>query len=308
MDRISLKASSETSSKAAPREKRPANGDSFSRADDRFHLTGASLVLDARIHAYRNDIADIGLAGQIFAPHYARPLIRGCGAGHAFVWPGPSAEGEAVSELLPGEDFAVLEYAGGRAWGYCRADHITGYVEAIALAESVTPTHIVIEASAPVADGEAVDAAIIAHLPMGSRLRGEEDGALLLTEYGRVPLSHLRAMGDFETDFVLVAERLLGAPYLAGGRTAGGIDAAGFVQLALGLAGVAAPRLADQQRVLGEAIGEGSALRRGDLVLFDGGAGLMIDDVLMIHASREAGKVIVEPVISIDGAMEFRRV
>jgi cell wall-associated NlpC family hydrolase len=284
-----LKASSETSSKAAPREKRPANGDSFSRADDRFHLTGASLVLDARIHAYRNDIADIGLAGQIFAPHYARPLIR-------------------VSELLPGEDFAVLEYAGGRAWGYCRADHITGYVEAIALAESVTPTHIVIEASAPVADGEAVDAAIIAHLPMGSRLRGEEDGALLLTEYGRVPLSHLRAMGDFETDFVLVAERLLGAPYLAGGRTAGGIDAAGFVQLALGLAGVAAPRLADQQRVLGEAIGEGSALRRGDLVLFDGGAGLMIDDVLMIHASREAGKVIVEPVISIDGAMEFRRV
>ena len=52
--------------------------------------------------------------------------------------------------MLPGEDFAVLEYAGGWAWGYCLADHITGYVEAIALADPIEPTHIVCEKCAPV--------------------------------------------------------------------------------------------------------------------------------------------------------------
>ena len=35
--------------------------------------------------------------------------------------------------------------------------------------------------------------------------------------------------------------------------------------------------------------------RRGDLALFEGGAGLMVDDLMMIHASRAAGKVTVEP-------------
>src|SRR6185436_20247157 len=154
------KASNESSSRIAPRVKRPAaNGDSFSRADDRFHLTGASLKLDARVHAYRKDIADIGLAGQIFAPHYARPLLRGCGAGPALVWSGPADDADAISELLPGEDFAVLEYAGGRAWGYCRADHVTGYVEAIALSDPEEATHIVCERSAPVTADAGLDAA-----------------------------------------------------------------------------------------------------------------------------------------------------
>ena len=57
----------------------------------------------------------------MFAPHYARPLVRGCGARPA-PRPAPrrAADGRAVAELLPGEDFAVLEYAGGWAWGYCR--------------------------------------------------------------------------------------------------------------------------------------------------------------------------------------------
>ena len=43
------------------------------------------------------------------------------------IWPRPAAEGDAVSELLPGENFAVLEYAGGWAWGYCAADHVVGF-------------------------------------------------------------------------------------------------------------------------------------------------------------------------------------
>lgn len=234
--------------------------------------------------------------------------MRGCGAGPALVRSGPADDSDAVSELLPGEDFAVLEYAGGRAWGYCRADHVTGYVEAIALTDPEAATHIVCERSAPVTADEDIAAPTIAHLPMGARLLGHAHGAFLATEYGLVPLSHVRALGDFETDPVVVAERLLGAPFLTGGRGGEGFDATGLIQLTLGLCGTVAPRLADQQALLGEPVAPGSALRRADLVLFEGGGGLMVDDLLLIHASRDAGKVIVEPLIGIDAAMEYRRI
>lgn len=231
----------------------------------------------------------------MLAPHYARALPRICGAHAAPVWPGPGSGGEAVSELLPGEGFQVLEYAGGWAWGYCTADRVVGYVEAIALAAPIAATHIVCEKSAPVAADANIASPVIAALPMGARLRGRECGACLTSEYGCVSLSHLRPIDEHDPDPVAVAERLLGAPFRAGGRSAAGIDGPGLVQLALGLAGIAAPRLDEQQRELGEAIGPGATLHRGDLVLHDDGAGLMIDDLMMIHVGRAVGHVAVGP-------------
>ncbi len=202
----------------------------------------------------------------------------------------------------------MLEYAGGRAWGYSRGDHVVGYVEAIALAEPVRPTHIVCERFAPVAPDSRITSSVIAMLPMGSRLHGTENGACLSTEYGCVALSHLRAAGDHEPDPVVVAERLIGAPYRAGGRTGHGIDGAALVQLALALCGLPAPRLADQLAGLGAPVPDGARSRRGDLVLYAGGAGLMVDDLMMIHASAAAGKVVVAPLAALSPpAVERRR-
>ena len=284
----------------APAGSQPGSRPSSSSTGDRFALTGPALPLDPRINAYRRDLADIALAGQIIAPHYAKSLLRSCGALPTLVWPKPAAEGEAVSELLPGEEFAVLEYAGGWAWGYCAADHVVGYVEAIELTAPSAPTHIVCEKCAPVAADDRITSAVLATLPMGARLHGEEHGACLTTEYGCVSLSHLRRIDEHDSDPVLVAERLIGAPFLPGGRTHNGIDGAGLVQLSLGLCGLAIPRLPDQLHGLGEPISEAAPLRRGDLILTDGGAGLMVDDLLMIHASPRAGKVTVEPFAMLD--------
>ncbi|MBV9884064.1 MAG: C40 family peptidase [Sphingomonadaceae bacterium] len=259
-----------------------------------------------RIHAWRKDLADIGLAGQVFAPHYARPLARSCGAQTTMLRPNPDAQGGAISQLLPGEEFSVLEYAGGWAWGFSAHDHIVGYVEGIALADPIAATHFVCEARAPVTPDGSLASPVIAHLPMGTLLQGHEEGACLDTEYGCVPLSHLRRLDDPEADPVVVAERLLGAPWLDGGRTADGIDAAGLVQLALSLCGVEAPRLLDQLPALGTPVPEQEPARRGDLVLFEDGAGLMVDDLLMIHAGCAAGKVTVEPAAPF--AAERRRI
>jgi hypothetical protein len=131
-----LKGSNATSSTTRPQSGSGANGDSSSRTDERFRLTGRSLTLDPRIHAYRKDIADIALAGQIFAPHYARPLLRACGLEAAPVRVTPGTDADAIAELAPGDAFAVLEYAGGWAWGYAQASHLVGYVEATALADA----------------------------------------------------------------------------------------------------------------------------------------------------------------------------
>ena len=244
----------------------------------------------------------------MLAPHYARPVVRSCGAHATFVRFAPDGDAEAVSELLPGEEFAVLEYAGGWAWGYCAADHIVGYVEAIALAHASAPTHLVCEKCAPVAADDKITSPVLASLPMGARLHGEEHGACLTTEYGCVSLSHLRPVAEHDEDPVVVAERLIGVRYLPGGRSYCGIDSAGLIQLSLSLCGLPAPRLLDQQRELGEPIAETAPLRRGDLILFDGDAGLMIDDLLMIHACPTAGKVTVAPIGSFDSVdMERRR-
>jgi hypothetical protein len=289
-----LKASTAISTIRGTSAEHPGKADSSSSTDEVFCLDGPSRPVDARIHAWRNDLADIALADRVFAPHYARPVLRACGSHPTFVWPGPLGEGEPISELLPGEEFAVLEYAGGRAWGFCAADHVVGYVEAIALADPIEPTHIVCERNAPVAADERVTSPVTAHMPMGARLHGHPCGGCLATEYGCVSLSHLCPAGAPEDDPVLVAERLLGVPYRPGGRTEQGIDAAGLVQLALSVCGIKAPRLLDQLGGLGAPVPAGARAERADVVLIEGGAGLMIDDLMMIHASAAAGRVAVE--------------
>ena len=85
-------------------------------------------MLDERLHAYRRDIADIALAGQLMAPHYARPMIRQAAVSATSILAKPQDGSEIVSELAPGDDFAVLDLSGGWAWGYRRLNHHVGYV------------------------------------------------------------------------------------------------------------------------------------------------------------------------------------
>ena len=125
-----MKGSNATSSKSPRRAGPPASGDCSSRPDERFRLTGPSRALDPTVNAYRKDIADIALAGCIFAPHYARPLVRVAGAEGSGVFAAASDESDRIAELAPGEPFAVLEFAGGWAWGYVCAGHRVGYVDA----------------------------------------------------------------------------------------------------------------------------------------------------------------------------------
>ena len=97
-----------------------------------FHLDGPTRALDARVNAFRGDIADIALAGTLFAPHYASPLAR-VATSTTMIRTVPGHHAEASSQLLPGEGFAVLDLSGGWAWGQIGEDGLVGYVPAAAL-------------------------------------------------------------------------------------------------------------------------------------------------------------------------------
>ena len=90
------------------------------------------------------------------------------------------------------------------------------------------------------------------------------------------------------------AQKILGAPYLWGGRNAFGIDCSGFVQLCARAAGKLLPRDASQQVNEGELVYFLPEIQPGDLAFFGNEeghivhVGMMLDTERIIHAS---GKV-----------------
>src|SRR3546814_15020682 len=127
-----------------------------------------------------------------------------------------------------------------------------------------------------------------ADLPRGALVMGEVHGKWLATAHGYLPLAALAEVATEDDDASELAEQMIGAPYLWGGRTAKGIDCSGLVQLVWSAAGVQLPRDSDLQLA---ALGtdkdvDPAALARGDLVFFPGPVGIMADDKNIIHASR----------------------
>lgn len=101
---------------------------------ERLRLSGRSVKLDPTTHAVRGDIADLELAHEVFAPHYARGLDY-----HARVDVTVRAEAgedaELRATLKAGDTFCALDISGGYAWGKTMGG-IPGYVVMTALSLS----------------------------------------------------------------------------------------------------------------------------------------------------------------------------
>lgn len=244
----------------------------------------------------RGDIADIALAGTLFAPHYACPMTRSCVVPSTPVRERADDGSPLISELLYGEAFEVLDLNGEWAWGYCAADHYVGYVHQDALAAARDAEWRVAVPTAPTSLGGSIF--------MGSPIDGTVDGDRIETPLGAIALSDLTP-GQAPADPVEVAERLLGRPYLLGGRTAMGIDCSGLVQLAYSMAGISLQRDSDlQAATAGVPLAAGEAPRRGDLAFFPGHVGMMIDGENMIHATAHSGNVTIEPLADVEARTE----
>ena len=135
-------------------------------------------------------------------------------------------------------------------------------------------------------------------LPLGSRVAvARMEGRFAVTASGGyVPAQHLAPVDSREPDFVAVAERFLGTPYLWGGKTSLGLDCSGLVQVALTACGIACPRDTYMQvTALGEAVADGIR-RRGDLIFWKGHVAIARDEITMIHANVFHMAVAIEPI------------
>ena len=261
----------------------------------RVHLDGVSQNYDARVKAIRPDLADVALAGLYFAPHYAAAAERGVTAPSVFVRGSADAAATAITELLHGESFHMLDARGGWAWGYCGHDHYVGYVPQAALGEPIAATHETTGAT-PLFAAADIKSPILALYPAHARLTGTAEGDFLATENGFVHARHVRPVAETESDWVAVAERHLGSPYIWGGRGGLGHDCSGLVQVALAACGIVAPRDTDQQaEAIGTLLDDNAQLRRGDIIFFPGHVGLMIDGQRLIHANAHWMAVTIEP-------------
>jgi cell wall-associated NlpC family hydrolase len=270
----------------------------------RIRLTARSRLLDPRTHAYRKDIADIALAGVLLAPHYVAPTHCHLIAVSSPVYARPSIESRAVSQLVMGEEFDLLEIVSDWAWGRCGHDGYVGYVPAASLGRVPAPSHRIAVPTALVFADADIKAPVVAHWPIGARFAGTQSGAFWETPAGFVHMRHALPL-DASRDMLATATSLLGQPYLWGGRGAGGIDCSGLVQIACAFAGHDCPRDSDMQReTLGVALANDSPAQAGDIIFFPGHVGLMLDAQRLIHANAFAMAVTIEPLVDVVARLE----
>ena len=261
----------------------------------RFRLTGISQPHDNRTCAIRGDLADVALAERYFAPHYAAAVPLRCTANSAVVRATPDLSASAVTELLYGEVFQVLDVRSGFAWGYCDHDHYVGYVEREALGAPGDATHVTLT-RAPVFAGADIKAPVLKVLPARAHVAGTTQGPFLALDQGYVHHRHIAPITAIERDWASVATAYLGVPYVWGGRGGLGVDCSGLVQMALAACGKTCPRDTDQQAlVVGDALADTDDLQRGDIIFFPGHVGMMMDERNLLHANANAMAVTIEP-------------
>ncbi|MBH1998635.1 MAG: C40 family peptidase [Sphingomonadaceae bacterium] len=266
----------------------------------RFKLEGRSVALDRRVHAARGDLADMALAGTLFSAHYARAVAFTCVAPGAPILSAATPSAEAVSELLRGETFHALDVMTDWAWGFCGHDGYVGYIRRDALDLFETPTHRISIHGAPLFSAPDIKASIADYWPIGALFSGEADDGFIACAEGYIHLRHTAPVDAHPTDWVAVAERYLGQPYVWGGRGHRGIDCSGLVQVALGQYGMAVPRDTDLQcEGIGNPIDSEMALTRGDLIFFPGHVGIMTDARTLLHANAHWMAVVAEPLANV---------
>lgn len=269
-----------------------------------FRLRGPQEVTDSRITPIRGDLADITLAGKFFAPHYAQAKMATCTAPSSIMT--NAAHDTAVSQLLYGEYFAILDVSGGYAWGYSAHDGYVGYVAIDDLTIGNDRTdHQISSRSALIFEQASIKSIVVKQLPMGARLSAEaQDDDFMQTSDGYIHKRHISPIGKASGDSIDLARELIGAPYLWGGRGGEALDCSGLVQMVLGLQGIKAPRDSDMQQAIGQEIAEGTPLQRGDIIFFPGHVGIMSDAVNIIHANAHWMQVKEEPLADVVSRIE----
>lgn len=251
------------------------------------------MMLDRRLHAFRPDLAEAGLEGEVEALRFVAGTPARVAVPVIGLRPQPDLASGIDTELLFGEDVTVFERADGWCWVKAVLDGYVGYLPEEALSDvQAEPTHIVTVQRTFVYPEPELRKPYKGILSMGSRVRivseaearGNhyvvlEDGTAIFSKHVQ-PIS-----AGIGGDYIDIAARFIETPYLWGGRSGLGIDCSGLIQLAMQMTGRTAPRDTDMQAAgLGDVI-DRAELRRGDLVFWKGHVAIMEDPQTILHAN-----------------------
>jgi cell wall-associated NlpC family hydrolase len=261
-------------------------------------------AFDPRVTPLRDDLAAKYLEGKVKAARFVEGTVMEVIAPQAPLRHQSRLDAPMETEALRGERATVYDAnPEGWAWVQLGADNCVGWMPGAALGPARAPaTHSVAALRTFVFPGPSIKLPPIEALPFGAKINIERmKEQMAVTSSGfYVPATHLKPVGENETDFVAVAERFLGAPYLWGGKTVLGIDCSGLLQVALTAAGVPCPRDSDmQEQALGGALTkteQSSRLQRGDLIFWKGHVAIVRDGESLLHANAFHMAVAIEPI------------
>lgn len=255
-----------------------------------------------RLLPARADLAAAHLKGQVEAERFVVPVDMQVTAGVTAIRREPRDDGPMDTQALFGEVFAVLEEKNGWAWGFSRHDGYVGHVDMAALSAPVRPvTHRVSALRTYLFSQPDLKSAPHCLLSMNVKVAaGEKRGRFTdAGGLGWVFEGHLVPAGHAEADFVAVAERFTGTPYLWGGKESPGLDCSGLIQTSLEAAGVSVLRDTDMQEselaTRFADIPADAPRQRGDIVFWAGHVGIMVDETRILHANAHFMETVIEP-------------